>query len=56
MSIISQASQIVMKEDAMGIPLFFEPMIVAMANKVAGYEPNLYGKPRFPFYGLKNSS
>jgi peptide/nickel transport system substrate-binding protein len=53
MSIISQASQIVMKEDAMGIPLFFEPMIVAMSDKVAGYEPNLYGKPRFPFLWIE---
>lgn len=47
--LISRASQIIIKEDAAGIPLFFEPMIVSMADHVKGYEPHLYGKPRFHF-------
>ncbi|PWA09257.1 ABC transporter substrate-binding protein [Pueribacillus theae] len=51
--LISEASLMIMKEDAMGVPLFFEPLIVAVNEKVHGYEPHLYGKPRFQFLSLE---
>ncbi len=54
MKIIAESSRIAIEEDAMGIPLFFEPMIVAFHEKVNGYEPHQYGKPRFQFLWLEN--
>lgn len=54
MNVIAESSRIAIEEDAMGIPLFFEPMIVAFHEKVKGYEPHQYGKPRFPFLWLED--
>lgn len=34
-------------EEAIGIPLVYEPMTSAMNHKVKGFEPNLMGKPIF---------
>lgn len=44
MEIIQAANQLVMEEEAMGIPLFFEPMIVAHNEKVAPFDIHQYGK------------
>ncbi|MCH6266325.1 ABC transporter substrate-binding protein [Bacillus sp. FJAT-50051] len=51
--LLAEATVKIMQEDAAAIPLFFEPMIVAMSDKVKGYEPHQYGKPRFPFLWLE---
>ncbi len=47
--LISEASQIIILDDAVGIPLFYEPSIVAMNKKLSGYEPNQLGKQRLQF-------
>ncbi len=54
MKYIAESNRIAIEEDAMGIPLFFEPMIVAFNENVKGYEPHQYGKARFQFVWLDN--
>ncbi|MFM1652596.1 ABC transporter substrate-binding protein [Brevibacillus sp. B_LB10_24] len=51
--LIGEATRIAMTEDAVGIPIFFEPMIVAMDKKVKGFEANLIGKPKFQFLSFE---
>lgn len=51
--LLGEATVKILKDDGGGIPLFFEPMIVAMQDKVKGYEPHQYGKPRFPFLWIE---
>lgn len=40
-------SEVGLLEEAMFIPLFFEPMTAAMNHSIKGFEPNLIGKPMF---------
>ncbi len=42
------------REFAMGLPLYFEPMISARSDRVQGYVANLTGKPRFDGVWLRS--
>lgn len=41
-------------EEAIAIPIFFVPAMAAMNDNVTGYEPNMYGKPKFADIQIKN--
>ncbi|PWA11813.1 ABC transporter substrate-binding protein [Pueribacillus theae] len=43
----SEISQKALLEEAIMIPIFFEPRAAAMNQSIKGYEPNLLGKPIF---------
>ncbi|EZH65892.1 hypothetical protein DH09_13760 [Bacillaceae bacterium JMAK1] len=45
--IYDEVNEIGLKEEAIFIPLTFQPDIVAMSTDVKGYEPNMLGKPKF---------
>lgn len=41
-------------EEAIAIPIFFVPTMAAMNEDIAGYQPNMYGKPKFADIQVKN--
>ncbi|WP_160112409.1 ABC transporter substrate-binding protein [Salicibibacter kimchii] len=45
--IYGEISRIAVEEEAIMIPLVFQPEVIGMHNDVKGYEGNLLGKPRF---------
>jgi peptide/nickel transport system permease protein/peptide/nickel transport system substrate-binding protein len=46
--------QVLVAENALYLPLVFQPEIVGHAKNVVGYKPNLLGKPRFDGVTIKS--
>jgi peptide/nickel transport system substrate-binding protein len=47
--VIKEAVKVAIIDDAMNLPLVFEPATAAMSKKVSGYQGNLAGKPKLRY-------